>query len=435
MLIVSNLLIYKGYTIKKQEQIDIQTHKYLSALFKSHKNIIKRELEKTPQPPFLENNSFEIIKEIQKTIDGSEVKLQFQVKKPPRPPRHVIEITKEDLNHQLNTYDMQIAELSIKDIQRYGKLIAYEDDWRLYSYAGHNYFHFFDKHREFLLKDMVSRKSKEKEILLLTMILNIVFISFYMFLLNRLTPLNALKENIHRFSKGDLDIDTSTKGKDEISDVANEFNNAIIQIRELTESRNLFLRNIMHEFKTPITRGFIIADMLEGHKYHNNLKKAFERLEYLLSELARLEMFTSNNVTLNKRKIEVHNIIDNTLEILLLDKGSILIEDNTLEPLNINVDLELFSIAIKNLIDNAIKYGEEIPTIILNANEITIKSKGKELEKPLCEYFKPFNRNYESCSHSLGLGLYIVHSILKAHEFSLEYQYEEGENLFTILFK
>ena len=431
VLVIANLLIYKGYTIKKQEQIDIQTHKYLSALFKSHKNIIRKKLNKS-FAPLLNDDPLEINRKIQKMINGKEIRLEFQITKAPRPPRKVVEITKEDLNTELEKYDLEISETPLADIQKHGRLIASEVDWKLYRYKGHIYFNFFDKYRTFLVKDIVSKEDKEKEILLLTLLLNIVFISFYIFLLKKLIPLKALREDIEKFSKGNLDLDTSTKGKDEISDVANEFNNALTQIRNLTESRNLFLRNIMHEFKTPITRGFIIADMMEGHKYHENLLKAFKRLEYLLSELARLEMFTSNNVKLNKKEFRIHDILDNTLDILLLDKENIEIRENDKEIANINVDFEFFSIAIKNLIDNAIKYGKEKPIVELQEDTISIKSKGDKLDKALEEYFKPFNRAYESSTKSLGLGLYIVHSILKAHGFKLEYEYEDGYNIFRI---
>ena len=56
-------------------------------------------------------------------------------------------------------------------------------------------------------------------------------------------------------SNGNLLISTKTDGKDEISQVAKEFDIALKQLKELRDSRNLFLRNIMHEFKTRITKG------------------------------------------------------------------------------------------------------------------------------------------------------------------------------------
>ena len=62
---------------------------------------------------------------------------------------------------------------------------------------------------------------------------------------------SVLIQGFYNDTHSDLNFSISTKiaGKDEISQVANEFDNAIKQLIQLRESRNLFLRNIMHELK------------------------------------------------------------------------------------------------------------------------------------------------------------------------------------------
>ena len=101
--------------------------------------------------------------------------------------------------------------------------------------------------------------------------------------------------------------------------------------------------------------------------------------------------------------------------------------------LKIEVDFELFSIALKNLIDNAIKYKTEQKTkIIINEDSIQIINKGKELSKDIKEYFKPFNHDYETATSGLGLGLYISNNIIKIHKFELNYIYEDGYHNFFI---
>ena len=94
-------------------------------------------------------------------------------------------------------------------------------------------------------------------------IIDILLIWFLLFLRKKLKPLLTLKDNIILLSQGNFSISTKIAGKDEISQVANEFDNAIKQLRELRESRNLFLRNIMHELKTPITKGKLVTDMYD----------------------------------------------------------------------------------------------------------------------------------------------------------------------------
>ncbi|MCG3670214.1 ArsS family sensor histidine kinase [Aliarcobacter butzleri] len=242
---------------------------------------------------------------------------------------------------------------------------------------------------------------------------------------------NIFKKDMKNLSNGNLQISTKTDGKDEISQVAKEFDIALKQLKELRDSRNLFLRNIMHEFKTPITKGRLITDIYEGSERKFILIRVFQRLEYLLSEFAKIEELTSGKITLDKRKYYVVDLIEQAFDILLLEEDVIEVEYSY--ELKIEADFELFSIALKNLIDNAIKYKtEQKPKIIINEDSIQIINKGKELSKDIKEYFKPFNHDYETATSGLGLGLYISNNIIKIHKFELDYIYEDGYHNFFI---
>jgi len=229
-------------------------------------------------------------------------------------------------------------------------------------------------------------------ILYLVLLLNILFIVFYIYLFKKIIPLEKLKST--------------------------------------TNSRNLFLRNIMHELRTPITKGLLVSNMMEDSKFKDSLKKSFFRLEYLLKEFARIEELTSKNFKIQKDEFRIIDIIDHSLDILICDLDCIDLEviDNSI----VKVDFELFSLAIKNLLDNAIKYGEDKPKVIIKENTIYIKSIGKKLSKPVNEYTKPFNRDYENSNRGLGLGLYIINYILQAHNLTLEHNFIGKENIFSI---
>lgn len=264
------------------------------------------------------------------------------------------------------------------------------------------------------------------------LLIDFLLISFYVFLYRKFKPLKKLKEEIESFSKGNLDISTKIKGKDEIADVSNDFDAAIKKIKELTDSRNLFLRNIMHEFKTPITKGKLIADTLDNCRKKEILQKAFYRLEYLLGEFAKIEELTSGKIKLKKNDFIVEELLDQSMDILLLDDSKL---DIILVDKIINVDFELFSIALKNLIDNSIKYNTNSnPKIIVSTESITIKNEGEKLKKDIGDYLKPFNREYESIEEGLGLGLYITNSIVKIHGFKLHYMYKDNYHYFKIVF-
>ena len=408
MIITTHIIIYMGYNITKQQQIDIYVANYMKALHQVRKNIMDKH-----RPPRIDDDKNRFFP-------------------PPPPPRDMPPLDLKIVNKELNKFDLEISTINYKKLIEISRLLSYEKEWELYKYNGFMYFYFKDGFPKILIKDNTKNVGKIKYMVLLTILLNIVFISFYIYLIRKLKPLNILKKNIVLFSKGSLDIDTSCNGKDEISEVSNEFNNAIQEIRMLTQSRNLFLRNIMHELKTPITKGLLISNMMEDGKFKDSLKRAFFRLEYLLVEFSRIEEFTSKNIKIQKDQFRVVDIIDHSLDILLCDIECIDLQ--VIDNIMIDVDFELFSLTIKNLLDNAIKYGEGKPKVIIKNNTIYIQNIGKQLTKPINEYNKPFNKKFESSNNGLGLGLYIVNSILKAHELKLEYKFEDNKNIFFIKF-
>lgn len=283
-----------------------------------------------------------------------------------------------------------------------------------------------------VLIDKADDKNQKYFWLIILILIDMLLISFFFFIKNKLNPLEDLKNHMIELSKGNFKISTKTTKNDEISQVANEFDKAISQLRELKESRNLFLRNIMHELKTPITKGKLLSDMLEENEDKYTLIKVFYRLEYLLGEFARVEELTSGKIVLDKNRYFGIDLVNQALDILLIEEDSVEVYENF--ELLMEVDFELFSIALKNLIDNGIKYGKEKPKIYIEKDGIKIENRGEKLKKDITEYYKPFNHDYDNLTHSgLGLGLYISNNIIKIHDLKLVYNYEEDLHTFTIV--
>jgi two-component system OmpR family sensor kinase len=369
----------------------------------------------------------------------------------------------KSINEKLKLIDLELSDISHKLIKDFGQRINNHGDRliSIYIYNKKKYILFNPpsrlKERNNMFKGSSLRLNKRNNIfkgppqgpLLLIdnsnrilfklfllvglVIIDILLIWFYIFLLKKLKPLTILKNEIVKFSQGDLYLNTKTKGKDEIAQVANEFNKAILRVRELTESRNLFLRNIMHELKTPITKGKIITDTYDDSKRKDILVRVFNRFEYLLNEFSKIEELTSGHIKLEQKTYRVVDLIDQSLDILLLDLNDVNIQSNS--NLKINVDFDLFSITLKNLIDNAIKYNTNgKPEIIIDKNSINIKNKGKKLTKEISQYYKPFNRDYEKSYDGLGLGLYISNNIINLHGYKLEYDFKDEYHIFKIIF-
>lgn len=107
-----------------------------------------------------------------------------------------------------------------------------------------------------------SRKSYE-DFYIITLI-GIVFLTFvFCIVLKSLMPLKMLKGQIKQFAEGNFNTRYEPNTKDEIGELYREFHKASNKIKSLNESRSLLLRSIMHELKTPITKGRIIAEMVD----------------------------------------------------------------------------------------------------------------------------------------------------------------------------
>ena len=92
-----------------------------------------------------------------------------------------------------------------------------------------------------------------------------------------IAPLKDLAVVIRSFASGNLDIECKSDNKDEIGEVANEFDNMAHKVKDLLRSRQLFLRAIMHELKTPIGKGRSVAEMIENTTQKERLINVFER--------------------------------------------------------------------------------------------------------------------------------------------------------------
>ena len=310
------------------------------------------------------------------------------------------------------------------------KPIFEEESLELYRDKGYLYYlHHGPRGEEMYLR----YKEKKEEVLTIkvfALFMNTFLFLFYLYVMRKLKPLQGLKAKIVRFSEGELNVSEVEKGKDEIAEVSNEFNHAIVKIKTLQDSRNLFLRNIMHELKTPIAKGKLISDLMDDKKNQERLQRIFSRFEYLLGEFTKIEQVTSNAMILDKKRFRVVDILDNSFDILLIESSAVDMEIK--ENLEIEADYELMSTAFKNLIDNALKYGTKRVKISIEKDAVIIESYGKELENSSFE--TAFNRAFEDSSKGLGLGLYITHHIVKKHGFELSYEWKDGVNKFIVFY-
>lgn len=296
-----------------------------------------------------------------------------------------------------------------------------------------NYLYFENEYGHFILRDIKKQNSFHwSSYLILAIIISILILS-YISLYKSLYPLKELQDKVRLWGNGNENIDFQSNSKNEIGDLSNEFNFAILKIQKLTQSRILFLRNIMHELKTPIAKGRFSVELITDKTPKDQLIKVFTRMDIILAELASIEMLSSGNYQLLKKNYRFLDILDHCFDILFTDSDQFTLE---VDDDFINVDFKLFSIAVKNLIDNGMKYSTDHKVLIYKQNNLIQFSNRGEKIKQLTEgaIQDEFLFNQKDPVGS-GFGLNIVSYILNIHGFTMSYQFDKGVNIISIHIK
>ena len=270
-------------------------------------------------------------------------------------------------------------------------------------------------------------------VFLLGIVINGLLLIFFSVVLRKLLGLKNLKNAIKYYRESPVSSPIVLESGDELGQIADEFNITMDKIHHLKEARALFLRNILHELKTPIMKGKIISEQIEKISSKTALLRVFMRLESLLEESVKMEKFTSNEWHLQLEEYRLVDVLDHAMDLLMVETSKVQIKGRSSSGL-VRADFELLAIAVKNLIDNALRHSQGEVEITLDKYKICIISSGQILSKEQQDFSRAFNRTQEGASTGLGLGLYIANAIVEKHTFSLKYHHLGGKNWFCIHF-
>ncbi len=262
----------------------------------------------------------------------------------------------------------------------------------------------------------------------------ITLVFFYIIVLDSLLPLITLQKEVQKFSRGDMDIKTISNSKDEIGRLSEEFTKAANTIAEMAKARTLFLRSIMHELKTPITKGFLVIDGIEDAKIKKRLDTIFKRLNEIINNFAAVEQINTNNYQVHSSEFSLTDLMQNVNKMLIMEyerpRKVILENRNAI----IAGDFELMSLAVKNLVDNAFKYSSDKKVRLWTQDrDLVVSNEGKPFNSDINEYFKPFfNDGTKNANRGLGLGMYIIKNTISTQGYELVYEYRQNYHNFYI---
>lgn len=255
--------------------------------------------------------------------------------------------------------------------------------------------------------------------------------------------INEIKDKLNRLNQGVLQLFKNSEKtikvdigeNNELSEITENLNSYLEKQADIISSREELLRNISHELKTPITKGKFMLRKIKNEDDNQILKDIntiFYDIEKLTSKLLQREKL--NFAVLKKDKFKSSSLILESLSKLSIEDES-KVTVNIKKDFTIEGDFYYLTIAVKNLIDNAMKYAKEVPVVIESYNNtIYVKNIANELSNDLIYYIQPFTREPNQ-EQGHGLGLNIVNKILSLHGFNLKYEHKNSYNIFSVLFK
>ena len=217
----------------------------------------------------------------------------------------------------------------------------------------------------------------------------------------------------------------------------------IIHQKKISEIKSDFINNMSHEFKTPIATINLAIDAIKNPKtmgktskvkdYINVIKEENNRMLSQVEDILLISQLEKGLLPIKMESVNINNIIKNSIYhvnlILQNKKGKIEVEYNAYEP-NIIGNFDHLTNVLVNILDNALKYSENIPTIKIVTNsteddlQINIEDNGIGMDKSTKRLiFDKFYRKESGNIHDIkghGLGLSYVKKIIELHKGKIE---------------
>ena len=265
-------------------------------------------------------------------------------------------------------------------------------------------------------------------------------------------PIREMAAATRAFAEGNFDTRMHDYGAGEIGELASAFNAMADSLQETERQRREFIANISHELKTPMTSIAGYTDgILDGtippekeKEYLHIISDESRRLSRLVRRMLEVSQLQSRDVMRSKAPFDVCESMRRvfiSMEKKITDRGLDVEADIPDEPVTVLGDNDLITQVIYNLLENATKFARAGSTLYLGLAVtngravVSVRNEGDTIpaeEIPLL--FERFHKSDKSRSEDkdgVGLGLYIVKTILEQHHEHIAVTSENGLTTFA----
>lgn len=282
---------------------------------------------------------------------------------------------------------------------------------------------------------------------LIALLIAYTMIYFYSRKITR--PISDMIEATDHYAKGDFTYHVNTTGlSTEMANMAEAMNRMVDELAIDDKAKKSFVANVSHELKTPMTTiGGFVDGILDGtiprekeDEYLRTVSSEVKRLSRLVVAMLNLSKIESGEISIKPVK---YNVSSQIIEVLLsmeqrLEEKNISVEGlENISEIKICADRDLLHQVIYNLLDNAVKFTPDGGTIEFlgkhenDATTLTVRNSGQGIsDGEISRIFERFYKVDQSRSFDVkgvGLGLYIVKTIVNMHEGKITAGSKEGE--------
>mgnify|MGYP000920680620 FL=1 len=303
------------------------------------------------------------------------------------------------------------------------------------------------------ITQLVDANSNRLLVFNLIILLSIIIISIYLSgFIER--PFISLLNSLNKISNGNIDTKIEANSYTVTRDISQNINSTLEKLKAVDKSREDFVANVSHELKTPITSIRVLADSIMSmedvptelyKEFMNDISDEIDRESKIIDDLLSLVKMDKAETVLNTEEVDINLLIKQILKrlrpIAAAKKVEIIYE--TIREVVAEVDETKLSLAITNLVENAIKYNTEGGSVKVSLDAdhkfFYIKVSDTGIGIPEAEYESIFERFYRvdkarsRSTGGTGLGLSITKNIILKHKgiIKLSSKEEEGST-FTV---
>lgn len=269
-----------------------------------------------------------------------------------------------------------------------------------------------------------------------------------------LKPFGRMTHSLEEIQTGYGEEQLMISDYSETEAISDAFNQMLGRMRVIDESRQEFVSNVSHELKTPLTSMKVLADSLLGQEdvpaelykeFMGDIAEEIERENKIINDLLSLVKMDKSAGSLNISVVNVNELLETIMKRLrpIAEKQNVELVLESFRPVSAEIDEVKISLALTNLVENAIKYNkpEGWVHVSLNADHkyffVRVEDSGIGIpEESLEHIYERFYRVDKSHSREIGgtgLGLAITRNAVLMHRGAIKAHSKEGEGtIFTV---